>query len=550
MHKGGDSCAPLLRAIAEFACNRGEKRIYYTNAAVYILQTRTEENMSASREKRIRFEERAEGKEKRQIRAKDNRKVARRKKLITTAAVAVIVIVLVLLVVVNSTLFYTGVPALRIGDSRYTAADFNYEYFTSYYQTYSNIASTYGDYASMLLDTSKPLNKQYYSETETWADYFEGNALTQLQQMSILNDMAKKEGWTLSAERSADIEANINQVKTDAVSQGYTDYKAYLQALYGKGMTEKLLRELLQKSFTATYYSQDLVDRWKAAATDEEKQAYYDDVQSSYNLITFMMYHVDGSPNDEEGIDSETAMLAAKNTADEIASAVDQITFADAVRRHAPEAERANYESDDACLTRNASPTAIDANYRSWLTDTARQFGETTVVQGTNGYDVIMFLEANDNRFKLVNYRGIVISVATDEEGRVTDDAMKQAQETVDAIMEEFNADPTEETFAKLANEYNGSSTNGGLQENVVMGTLANHDLEQYLFDESARQPGDIYSFYSDKSFYIAYFVGYGDQYNLRIAENLMAEEQYTGLIEGAKEDYAIKKLFAFRFTK
>ena len=99
MHKGGGSCAPLLHAIAEFACNRGEKRIYYTNAAVYILQTRTEENMSASREKRIRFEERAEGKEKRQIRAKDNRKVARRKKLITTAAVAVIVIVLVLLVV-------------------------------------------------------------------------------------------------------------------------------------------------------------------------------------------------------------------------------------------------------------------------------------------------------------------------------------------------------------------------------------------------------------------------------------------------------------------
>ena len=139
------------------------------------MQTRTEENMSASREKRIRFEERAEGKEKRQIRAKDNQKTARRKKLITTVAVAVIVVVLVLLVVVNSTLFYTGVPALKIGGSRYTAADFNYEYFTNYYQTYSNISTTYGEYASMLLDPSQPLNKQYYSETETWADYFEGN---------------------------------------------------------------------------------------------------------------------------------------------------------------------------------------------------------------------------------------------------------------------------------------------------------------------------------------------------------------------------------------
>ena len=506
--------------------------------------------MSASREKKIRFEERAEGKEKRQIRAKDNQKNARRKKIITTAAVIVAVVLLVFMVVFNSTLFYTGVPAVKIGSQRFPAADFNYEYFTNYYQTYSSIANTYGDYASMLLDTSKPLDQQYYSETETWADYFEGNALSQLQQMSILNDMAKAEGWTLSAERSAEIESNINSLKTDAVNQGYTDYKTYLQALYGKGMTEERIRDLLRKSYNATYYSQDLVERWKAASTEEEKQAYYDEVQSTYNLITYMVYFVDGSANDEEGIDSETAMLAAKNTADEIASAVDQITFADAVRRLAPEADRSLYESDDACLKRNAAPSNISSSYQSWLTDSSRKFGETTVIQESNGYDVVMFLESNDNRFKLVNYRGIVISVGTDEEGRVTDDAMKSAQKTVDEIMEAFNADPTEETFASLANQYNGTGTNGGLQENVVMGTLSNYSLEQYLFDESARQPGDIYTFYENKNFYIAYFVGYSDQYNLRIAENLMAEEQYTGLIESAKADYPVKKLFAFRFTK
>ena len=86
-----------------------------------------------------------------------------------------------------------------------------------------------------------------------------------------------------------------------------------------------------------------------------------------------------------------------------------------------------------------------------------------------------MFLESNDNRFHLVNYRGIVIPVATDEEGRVTDDGMSEARNTVNAILEEFNADPTEETFARLANEYNGSNVNGGLQEGVVMGTLANY---------------------------------------------------------------------------
>ena len=514
------------------------------------MQTRTESIMSASREKKKRFDERTEGTEKRQIRAKDNAKTARRKKIVTTAAVAVIVVVLVLLVVFNSTLFYTGVPALRVGDWKYTAADFNYEYFSSYYQTYSNIASTYGDYASMLLDTTKPLSSQAFSETQTWADYFEGNALSQLQQMSMLNDMAKKEGWSLTAEQSAQIEAAIDQLKTEAISQGYSDYKAYLQAMYGKGLTEARLRNLLRESFNATFYSQDLVQRWKDAATDEEKLAYYDGVKSTYNLITYMSYHVDGSANDEEGIDSETAMLAAKNTADEIASAVDQITFADAVRRLAPEDEKASYSDDDACLTRNAAPGSISGSYSDWLTDSARTYGETTVVAGTNGYDVVMFLESNDNSYRLVNYRGIVIPVSTDENGRVNDSAMQEGRETVDKIMEEFNADPTEETFAKLANQHNGSSSNGGLQENVTMGTLSSKELEAYLFDEEARQPGDIYTFYANNNFYIAYFVGYGNQYNLQIAENLMAQEQYTGMIEGAQEQYPIKKLFAFRFTK
>ena len=71
------------------------------------------------------------------------------------------------------------------------------------------------------------------------------------------------------------------------------------------------------------------------------------------------------------------------------------------------------------------------------------------------------------------------------------DDTMKEAQKTVDAIMEAYNADPSEDTFAELANQYNGTSTGGGLQEGVVMGTLSNYTLEQYLFDEAARQPGD-----------------------------------------------------------
>ena len=47
--------------------------------------------MSASREKKKRFEERGDGTEKRQVRAKEDFKSKKRKKLITTVAVIVVV---------------------------------------------------------------------------------------------------------------------------------------------------------------------------------------------------------------------------------------------------------------------------------------------------------------------------------------------------------------------------------------------------------------------------------------------------------------------------
>ena len=131
-----------------------------------------DEAMSASREKKKRFEERGDGVEKRQVRAKEDFKVKKRKKLITTVVAIVVVVLIVLGVVFNSNLFYTGLTALKIGDSKYTTSDFNYEYFNTYYNTYTNLQNNYGSYASMFLNPEEPLKKQMYSETPTRGDYF------------------------------------------------------------------------------------------------------------------------------------------------------------------------------------------------------------------------------------------------------------------------------------------------------------------------------------------------------------------------------------------
>lgn len=509
--------------------------------------------MSASREKKKRFEERADGTDKRQVREQNTAKNQKRKKLITRIVAIVVVLALLVCIVINSNLFYTGMTAVRAGDWKYTTADFNYEYFNVYYNTYTNIYNYYGDYAYLLLDPSKSLEDQNYSEEQTWDEYFEEYAFNQLQQMAILNDAGKAEGWELDADQLAEIEANIDSIKTEAISQGYSDYRAYLRALYKKGITEDRLRTLLRQSYYATYYSADLSARWRDSYTAEAKADYYAGVANTYDLFTYMLYFVDGSVGEDSELDADTALNQARDIAQEIASSGDQATFADAVYEYAPEDSKSTYADPNACLQRYVSVSSIsNTDWTKWLTDSNRISGDTNVFEGTNGFYVMLYVDRCANDFEMANFRGIAINVEKDAETeQITDATRSAAQATVDMILETFREDPTEENFASLADRYDTSGQNldGGLYQNAILGQLASTELEDFIFS-GEHEPGEVESFYSDGVFYIVYLKESGELYRDYIAENLMAEEQYASLIEAKKAEYPISTEFAFRFAK
>ena len=512
-----------------------------------------DERMSASREKKKRFEERSDGTEKRQVRAKEDFKSKKRKKLITTIVAIVVVVLLVVGLVFNSNLFYTGVPALKIGGTSYTASDFNYEYYNTFYNTYTELSNTYGSYVSLFMDPSSPLDKQQYSETVTWDQYFEEQAIEHLKQMTILNDMADAEGWDLSAEQKAEVDNNIESLKSAAASNNYTDYRAYIRALYGRGLTEKRLRNLLERSYRASYYSTYLADKWMASYTDAELDEYYDSVRQEYDLITFMAYRADGSVGEDSELDGDAAMDEAKNIATEISAARDQATFAEAVYRFAPEDEKEDYADPDACLHRYVAPSGIsNTDWREWLTAPERVEGDTTVLEYSTGYYTLLFLGRNGNDYELANFRGITINVEKDaESGEITDATRSAAQEIVDTILAAYEADPTEENFAALADQYDtsGEGRVGGLHENVILGELASKELEDFVFGGSA-QAGDVETVYSDGKYYITYLLAGGERYDHYIAKNLKENDQYQAAIDAADADYPVETTFAYRFAK
>ncbi len=304
--------------------------------------------MSASREKVKRRELRADGSEKRQVRAQKSQKAKKREKIIKTIVRIAVIVLIVVFIVFNSNLFYSGLASIRMGNWKYTNSDFNYQYYNTFYNLYSQYYTYFGDSVTYLLNPNKPLDEQQYSDSQTYDDYFEETALNSLQQMSILNDMGKKAGFVLNDEQKATIKQAMDDIRSAAAANQFNDVDKYLRAMYGRGLDEKRLLKLLETSYYATFYSQALVQEWKDSFTDEEKAAYYDSKRREYDLITYYSYFVDGSADNENGIDSETAMANALETAQAIAVARTEDTFGELVYKSAPEDQKETYNNYDA----------------------------------------------------------------------------------------------------------------------------------------------------------------------------------------------------------
>ena len=95
-----------------------------------------------------------------------------------------------------------------------------------------------------------------------------------------------------------------------------------------------------------------------------------------------------------------------------------------------------------------------------------------------------------------------------DGDGTYTDKAWDLAKEKADEVLALFEADPTEDNFAALAEEYSadpGSNTNGGLYENVAPGQMED-EFDAWCF-EDGRKPGDTGMVKTSHGYHIMYFV-------------------------------------------
>ncbi len=537
--------------------------------------------MSEANEKKERrmSERQKEEKERKSFRAK------------VIAVVAVLVVMIVIVLVYNSNLFYSVTTAVQIGDTKYTAAEFNYYYYTVY-ENYANTYYQYQAYGFPYPQSGLPLDQQYYSSTEkvTWADYFESQALSEMRNLTMLYEEAVKAGRKLSKEEKDQIDTHIEALEKSAksgVSENFDSLSGYLKFVYGKGMTEKLYRRNLERMMLANSYRTYLQESYQF--TPEELKSYYDEHRDSYDQITYRSYFVKANvvPDDEETPDvDETvsftdAMAAAEKTAKDFqAAAVSEEAFVDYARKLdtlPPDKGASDTDTDTSGADEpeeewedntkiTAKVSSINTDLQAWLKDTSRKEGDVTVISvgteegtGNKGWYVLYYLSRDENDYASVNMSFMTskpqsITKAegqTDEEYQAqVDKAMQDAESALNGVYDLYKSgEQTLEAFEKLYEDSQDKLTSGSTLEELGKGD-APEVLTDWLFAPE-RKAGDTTLVYDeDLGYTLMYFNGQGDIYADVLADAGKRSETYNTWEEQTMASYTADTKWSMRFSK
>lgn len=501
--------------------------------------------MSASKQKKVRSELRADGSGRKSAEQLEAEKKSRHFRRNTIIAVTVIVIVLAAALFINSDYLYNRATAVSVGGTNYSAAAFDYFYRNAY----SSFINSYGDYVSMFgLDTSTPLDQQqsgFGEDDETWADYFTGAAEDSMQQITALYDEAAASGYTLSQEGSSEVQSNLDSVASYASLYGY-DTDAYLALTYGKGMTESVYRDMVTRHILADEYRQSISDSY--TYTEQELADYYATVADTYDTLEYYSYHFSTSDEAYADLAEDEMADAAKADAETVAGAKTVEEFVEKVN------ELTGGEETQESLLTSTTGSGVSGDMGQWLLDADRREGDVTSIADDNGAYALYFVSRGSNDYNTVNVRHILIKAEGSENGQYTDAALAAAKERAEEILAQWEENPTEEGFASLAGLYSedgGSNTNGGLYENVAKGQMV-EEFDAFCFDES-RKAGDTGIVYGNNGSYagyhVMYYVGEGPVYADYIADSALRNEDLSAYLEKIIAGYEVTEKFALRFA-
>lgn len=405
-----------------------------------------------------------------------------------------------------------------INGEKVNKVEFDYVYNTAK----NNYITQYGSYLSYFgLDTSKDLSTQMYSDTLTWQDYFEQNAVESLKQNKALMAEAKAAGFTYDT--TDEYNTFKETIKTSAASAGVSD-KEYVRSIYGSYATMGRIEEYVKNDMVMNAYYQKLQE--DNAPSDDEIQSYYEENKATYDSVDYRLTTIEADlPTEPTELADPVEETAADTTGTTDGTAATDTTQDTAYQPSDAEIvkamEDAKVLADDAEQTvakdgeahENEKKSSVNYMISDWLFDDARKAGDTTVITNDNShcYYVVAFEKRYLDETPSADVR--VIIPTEDKNG--------------EEILEEWkNGAATEDSFAELCKKYTQDTSaveNGGLFEQVTK-TGMTEELSNWIFD-SSRQAGDTVAITVSDTTYVLYYIGQDQpEWKINIKNTLVSD--------------------------
>ena len=504
------------------------------------------------------------------------------------AAVAVVFGATVAIVGSTGSLFFK--PAIaKIGDAKISNVEFQYYYR----KTYSNLMETAmqtdqqqgsGYYKSaqgfdyMALPSDQPFPNNLLPEGETktyatWDDYLTEETIEAIRYLYALEAEAKKANVTLTAEETAAITAQIEEMRTTAASNNLT-LKAYLTMSFGSGINEKNLETWLTRDALAQKYAQSKSEELTNNITLDAINAEYDKNKQDYALADFRLYVFsvdtsaikDGTSESEANkIRTEAEAKAKKEAETFLASVTTEAEFIAAADKLDKEKAKDDKNSSTTTTTQSAEETtkfekaqysvlqqAFGDEDAKWAMDSARKVGDKKVMAYKQNDQVVEYYVIfvtkpayRDDAFQ-TNIKYYELSYTKAGSDKVDEETKKAALAKAQSLIEHWNGHDsshgTADAFASFGAHVDSTlkCTDG---TNYTFGKLP-AEVDNWVKD-GARKHNDVKVIETEKACYFVYFDSKADTANWQTqVKNVLAQNSFADFEEGilAKPEYAIDR--------
>lgn len=479
------------------------------------------EKVTENKEQKEQTEQKVMTKYDRKVQKRKEEKEKEKKEERISTAVGIVFLVALVCLVASfpiRTYLATHETYVVINGEEVNKVEFDYAYNTSK----NNYITQYGSYLSYFgLDTSKDLSTQMYSDTLTWQDYFEQNAVESLKQNKALMAEAKAAGFTYDT--TDEYNTFKETIKTSAAAAGVSD-KEYVRSIYGSYATMGRIEEYVKNDMVMNAYYQKLQE--DNAPSDDEIQSYYEENKATYDSVDYRLTTIEADlPTEPTELADPVEETAADTTGTTDGTAATDSTQDTAYQPSDAEIAKAMEDAkvlaDDAEQTvakdgeahENEKKSSVNYMISDWLFDDARKAGDTTVITNDNShcYYAVAFEKRYLDETPSADVRVII----------PTED------KTGEEILEEWkNGAATEDSFAELCKKYTQDTSaveNGGLFEQVTK-TGMTEELSNWIFD-SSRQAGDTVAITVSDTTYVLYYIGQDQpEWKINIKNTLVSD--------------------------